>query len=102
MVQLEELEARFSEFDEFLGDLATKREEIYDAFSAKKQQLLDARQRRARHARSRRPTGSSTASGVARRPSTDQDELNAYFASDPMVLKLRGRSPSSCASWATR
>jgi hypothetical protein len=46
MVQLEELEAKFSEFDEFLGQISSKREEIYEALGNKKQQLLDERQRR--------------------------------------------------------
>ncbi|MCA9604217.1 MAG: DNA repair ATPase, partial [Myxococcales bacterium] len=88
MVQLEELEARFGELEEFIGDLAQKREEVYEAFSAKKQQLLDERQRRA--------AGLVTAAdrileGVARRARTfdDADTLNAWFASDAMVLKLR-------------
>ncbi|MEQ8278002.1 MAG: DNA repair ATPase [Deltaproteobacteria bacterium] len=88
MVQLEDLEARFSEFDEFLADLAAKREEIYEAFGGKKQQLLDERNRRA--------TNLATAadrilSGVARRVKSFKadDELNAYFASDAMVMKLR-------------
>ena len=32
MVQIEELEGRFAEFDEFVVQLAEKREEIYNAF----------------------------------------------------------------------
>ena len=40
-VQLEEREGRFGEFDEFLGDLAKKREELYEAFGARRQTLLD-------------------------------------------------------------
>ena len=88
MVQLEELEGRFSEFDEFLGDLAQKREEIYDAFSAKKQTLLDERQRRIEN------LGSAAArilEGIGRRSRTldSADALNTYFASDAMVMKVR-------------
>jgi len=91
MVQLEELEGKFSEFDEYLGDLAAKREEIYEAFSAKKQTLLDARQRRASNLMT---AAQRIVQGVARRAKTfkDASELNAYFASDPMVHKLTSLS----------
>lgn len=88
MVQLEELEAKFSEFDEFIGDLAAKREEVYDAFGQKKQQLLDERQRRVQNlwGAAERIIG-----GLQRRAGTfeEPDQLNSFFASDPMVLKLR-------------
>ena len=88
MVQLEELEGRFSEFDEFLGELAAKREEIYEAFETKKQQLLDERQRRAQNLAG---AADRILQGVTRRARgfTTDDELNGYFASDPMILKLR-------------
>ena len=88
MVQLEELEGRFSEFDEFVGELASKREEVYEGFSSKKQTLLDERQRRAQNISK---AAERIVAGVARRSQTfkEDDELNAYFASDPMVMKLR-------------
>lgn len=87
-VQLEELEARFSEFDEFLGDLASKREETFDAFGARKQTLLDERQRRAQNVVG---AAERILEGVRRRVRKlkDEDELNAYFASDAMIMKLR-------------
>lgn len=88
MSAFEELEAKFGEFDDFVVELAGKRDEVHDAFNQKRQQLLDAR--------SRRVQGLWTAAerileGVSRRASTfkTQDELNAYFASDAMVLKVR-------------
>ncbi len=88
MVQLEELEAKFSEFDEFLGQISNKREEIYEAFGNKKQQLLDERQRRVQNLWQ---AAERILQGVNRRARTfkSADELNAYFASDAMVLKLR-------------
>ena len=88
MVQLEELEARFSEFDEFLADLTSKREEVYQALEQKKQQLLDERQRRAENLLS---AADRILVGIERRAKgfAEADELNAYFASDPMVLKLQ-------------
>ena len=88
LLSLEELEGRFSEFDEYLSDLAAKREEVVDAFDARKQTLLDQRQRRVANltAAADRILGS-----VRRRASTfaELDAMNAYFASDAMVLKLQ-------------
>jgi hypothetical protein len=87
LLSLEELEGRFGQFDEFTGDLAQKREEVNDAIGARRQQLLDERSRRAQ---SLWTAAERILSGVARRSKTFStvDELNAYFASDAMVLKL--------------
>ncbi|MCA9564189.1 MAG: DNA repair ATPase, partial [Myxococcales bacterium] len=88
LVQLEELESQFSEFDAFLVDLAAKREEVYEAFGARKQTLLDERQRRIQNVAK---AASRIVEGVDRRARAfkQEDELNAFFASDPMVMKLR-------------
>ncbi|MCA9548026.1 MAG: DNA repair protein, partial [Myxococcales bacterium] len=76
------------EFDEFLGDLAAKREEVFDAFGAKKQVLLDERNRRAQNIMG---AAARILEGVARRAGKfkDEPELNAFFASDAMIMKLR-------------
>ncbi len=91
MVLLEELEARFSEFDEFLGDLAAKRDEVYEAFNTRKQTLLDERNRRVQNIMG---AADRILEGVARRTRNfkDEDALNAYFAADGMVQKLRAFS----------
>ncbi|MEM6703735.1 MAG: DNA repair ATPase [Acidobacteriota bacterium] len=88
MLGLEELESRYADFDEFLGELVTKREEIYEAFSSKKQQLLDERQQRAERLSQ---AADRILESVQRRGQTFEDasELNAFFASDPMVMKVR-------------
>lgn len=88
MVQLEELEARFGELEEFIGDLADKREEIVTAFGARKQRLQEERQRRAGTLVT---AAERILEGVGRRARTfsETDALNAWFASDAMVLKLR-------------
>ncbi|MBI2372777.1 MAG: DNA repair ATPase [Deltaproteobacteria bacterium] len=88
MVQLEELEGKFSEFDEFLGQLTEKREEVYEALGAKKQELVEARQRRAQGLVA---AAERILVGIQRRAKavSDVDELNAFFASDAMVHKLR-------------
>ncbi|MCA9567939.1 MAG: ATP-binding protein, partial [Myxococcales bacterium] len=88
LLQLEELEARFSDFDAFLPQLAEKRDEVYEAFSSRKQTLLDERQRRIGNVLT---AADRILGGVKRRAGTfkTEDELNAWFASDPMVMKLR-------------
>jgi MoxR-like ATPase len=88
LVSLEEVEAKFGELDEFVIELARKREEITDALGARKQQLLEERQRRAQSLVS---AAERILEGVGRRSRTfkAEDELNAYFASDAMVAKLR-------------
>ncbi|WP_437541946.1 DNA repair ATPase [Sorangium sp. So ce367] len=88
LVQLEELEGKFGEFDEFLGELAAKREEVNDAIAARRQALLDERQRRVSNLVA---AADRIVQGVARRARTfaGVDELNTYFASDAMVAKLR-------------
>ncbi|HYG78318.1 MAG TPA: DNA repair ATPase [Planctomycetota bacterium] len=87
LVQVEELEGRFSDFAEFIEKIAEKRDEIYNAFSSRKQALLDDRQRRAGALFA---AADRILKGVTRRALTfkSQDELNGYFAGDPMVLKI--------------
>lgn len=46
LMQLEDLESQFSDYDEFYNEILAKRDEIYDSFEQHKQQLLDAQQRR--------------------------------------------------------
>ena len=88
LLQLEELEGRFGEFDEFLDQLSTKREDIYEAFSSKKQNLMDERQRKAGRMLQ---AAERILDGIRRRSSSlnDADALNAYFVGDAMVAKLR-------------
>ncbi|MFI6324960.1 DNA repair ATPase [Nonomuraea sp. NPDC050556] len=88
MLQLENLESRFGEFDDFVAQLTTKREDVYEAFSARKQSLLDARARRAdRITQSAERILGSISRRVASLGSLD--EVNTYFATDSMVSKLR-------------
>ncbi|MCD9903693.1 DNA repair ATPase [Streptomyces sp. MT29] len=88
LLQLENLESRFAEFDDFLAELAERRSEVYDAFSARKQTLQDERARRAE-----RLAGSAqrVLETIGRRVATlaDLDAVHTYFASDPMVAKVR-------------
>ena len=88
LVQLEELESQFSDFDQFLSDIMDKREEIYESFEVHKQQLLDERQRKAQ---SVSDAAARILSSIEKRSLkfTEADELNTYFASDALVMKTR-------------
>ncbi len=88
LVQLEELEGQFSDYDEFLADIMSKREEVYQSFESHKQQLLDNRQRKAQ---SIGDAASRVLTSIEKRSLkfTEADQLNTYFASDPMVSKIR-------------
>ncbi|MFI5932376.1 DNA repair ATPase [Actinoplanes sp. NPDC051494] len=88
MLQIEALESRFGDFDDFADQLATKRSEIYEAFAGRRQQLLDDRARRADRLVA---SAQRTLTSVQRRAAglAGVDEVNTYFATDPMVGKLR-------------
>lgn len=88
LAQLENLESRFAEFDDFLGDLADKRTEVYEAFSAREQTLLDARARRAEQLAA---SADRVLETITRRAAAlgDADAVSTYFTSDPMVAKVR-------------
>ena len=88
LVQLENLEARFADFDDFLSELTGRRTEIYETFSARKQTLADERARRAEQLA---VSANRVLETVVRRAATlaDADAVSTYFASDPMVTKVR-------------
>jgi hypothetical protein len=88
LLSLEELEAKFGEFETFLTDLYAKREEIMSSFASKKQVLSDQRQRKVDQLLQ---AADRVIEGIIRRASTlkDTDKLNTFFASDPMVMKVR-------------
>ncbi|MAG75769.1 MAG: DNA repair protein, partial [Colwelliaceae bacterium] len=88
LVQLEDLESQFSDYDEFYQEILAKRDEIYDNFEQHKQQLMDAQQRRCLNLMT---AAERIIEGIVRRSQSfsDQDKLNSYFAGDPMVSKLR-------------
>lgn len=88
LLSLEELEAKFGEFDIFLEDLYQKREEIMSSFGSKKQLLSDQRQRKVDQLLS---AADRVLEGIVRRATTlqDNEKLNTFFASDPMVMKVR-------------
>lgn len=88
LVQLEELESQFSNHDEFLDDILAKRDELFETFESHKQILIDERQRRSQNLLT---AADRLLESLQRRTLRlqSQDELNAFFASDPLALKTR-------------
>ncbi|WP_424922074.1 DNA repair ATPase [Streptomyces sp. wa53] len=88
LLQLENLESRFAESGDFLVRLAERRTEVYEAFSGRKQTLQDARAGRAERLAESAVRVLET---VSRRLAglEDLDAVHTYFASDPMVAKVR-------------
>lgn len=88
MVQLEEIEGRFSDFDEFTADLATKREEIYAAFQSRRQSLVETRNKRCQ---SLGQSAERILSSLRNRAVSfaKPEEVHAHLASDVMAAKLR-------------
>ncbi|MBB5350127.1 phage shock protein A [Haloferula luteola] len=88
MVQVEELEGRFSEFDEYILQLAARREEIYDAFEGRRTQLMEARQKRAG---ALFKSAERILNGIRNRLAgfKEIEEVHSYFATDPMIEKVR-------------
>ncbi|MEV6163512.1 DNA repair ATPase [Streptomyces sp. NPDC052052] len=88
LLRLENLESRFAEYDDFLAELAERRTEVYEAFSARKQTLQDARARRAQRLTD---SAARVLATVSRRLAAlpDLEAVHTYFASDPMVAKVR-------------
>lgn len=88
MIQLEELEGRFAEFDEFVEQLTEKREEVYTAFESRKLGLVEARNRRAA---SLMNAAERILKGIKTRIDNIEsvNEIHSYFASDLMIDKVR-------------
>ncbi|WP_317173500.1 DNA repair ATPase [Hymenobacter montanus] len=88
MVQLEELEGKFPEFDQFLSQLAGKREEVSEAFESRKVSLVAARNQRASALLQSAECILKAVQNRLGRFATVA-EVNGYFASDMMVEKVR-------------
>ena len=87
-IQLEELEGKFADFEEFIIQIIEKREEIHSAFDARKNNLIEKRNKKA--------VALQTASerilkGVAKKAQTFDtiEDINGYFAADLMINKVR-------------
>jgi MoxR-like ATPase len=88
LIQVQEMEAQFAEFPEFLDELAITRDETLENFEGRKQTLVEERLRRSQGLHQ---AGIRTIESARRRTRslTDIDSVNSFFATDPMVAKLR-------------
>ncbi|CAA9280709.1 MAG: FIG01123212: hypothetical protein [uncultured Adhaeribacter sp.] len=88
MVQLEELEGKFPDFEEFIEQVTSKREEIYNAFESKKVALQEAQNKRAA---SLQQAADRILKAVQSRVAqlTTVNDINGYFAADLMLEKVR-------------
>lgn len=88
MIQVEELESKFAEFDEFIVKIADKREAISNAFESRRLSIIEATNKRS--------TALQTAAernlkGIANRVKNfkEVDDINGFFAADLMIEKVR-------------
>jgi hypothetical protein len=87
-IQLEDLEGRFADYDEFIGDILEKREEVYNAFQARKSSIIEARNKKAIALET---SAKRILNGIVKKAGSFKflNEINGYFASDLMINKLR-------------
>lgn len=87
-LQLEEMESRFADFDEFIDKIGEKREAVYAAFEAQKVSLTEARNR---SAMSLLNSATRILKAVQNKAATfdSEAEINGYFAGDLMVDRVR-------------
>lgn len=88
MIQVEELEGRFSDFDDFILQLTERREEVYQTFETRKQHLMEERNRKA-DTLLRSAERILKSIGPRLQAMKTIDEINGYFAADLMVDKVR-------------
>ena len=87
-VQLEEMETKFVDFDEFIRKIEEKREEVYGHFQNKRVQLTESRNKRTQGLY-------DSAQRILKSVQTKsesfdaENEINGYFATDLMVEKVR-------------
>jgi len=88
LVQIEEMETRFSDFDDYAAELIQKREEVQTAFESRRQSLSDALNRRIG---SLGQSAERILSSIRNRLANfaKPEEVHAWLAADAMVAKLR-------------
>lgn len=88
VLQVEELEAKFSDFDDFLELIEQKREEVYNAFESKKLYLTEQRTKKANQLFQ---AAERVLNAIRNKSKTlaNKEDINSYFASDLMVSRIR-------------
>lgn len=87
-IQLEELEGKFADFEEFITQIIEKREEINNAFDARKNYLVEKRNKKVIALQT---AADRILKGVGKKALTftTSEDINGYFAADLMINKLR-------------
>lgn len=88
LVQIEEMETKFSDFDDYATELIKKREEVQTAFESRRQSLTDALNRRCG---SLGQSAERILTSIRNRLANfaKPEEVHAWLAADAMVAKLR-------------
>ena len=88
MVLLEELEARFSEFEDFIVQIAEKRDEAYNAFESRKVAIQENLNKRTTSLMS---AAERILNGIKNRAQNlkEINDIHSYFAGDLMIDKIR-------------
>ena len=88
IVQLEELESKFSDFDDFALKIADKRDEIIKAFNSKREQLVEQTNKRTN---SLEQIGLRVLRNIENKSKTfsEKEEILAFYSSDLMIDKMR-------------
>ncbi|NLE01433.1 MAG: AAA family ATPase, partial [Fibrobacter sp.] len=88
LVQIEELEGNFADYDEFIPELAQRRTDIHSSFETKKAALQE---QRSRTCNSLFTAAERILKGIENRLKTfsTPTEINGFLASDLMVEKIR-------------
>jgi len=87
-IQLEELEGKFSDFEEYITQIIEKREEVYTAFDNRKSNLIEARNKKTIALQN---AAQRIIKGGQKKAQSLEDiaAINGYFASDLMINKVR-------------
>lgn len=87
-VQIEELESKFADFDEFIVTIADKRNEVVKAFDSKKAQLIEQINRRTT---SLEQIGLRVLKNVENKAQSfkTREEIQTFYSTDLMVSKVR-------------
>ncbi|WP_312822587.1 DNA repair ATPase [Epilithonimonas sp.] len=88
VVQLEELESKFSEFDDFALKIADKRDEVIKAFSTRREQIVEQINKRTS---SLEQIGLRVLKNIENKSKTftTREDVLSFYASDLMVDKIR-------------
>lgn len=87
-IQIEELEGKFAENEEFIATIIEKREEIIAAFDSKRNLIQEKQNKRIVNLTS---SSERILKGITKRAEAlkSDTEINAFFATDLMVTKIR-------------